>query len=76
MPLVPVFCQKSAAVRWSEEPVPEDANDTCCGFLLRYSMSSATLLGGKPGFATSALGVRTATVMRSKSRRGSYERSL
>src|SRR5205085_12374671 len=53
MPLVPVFCQKSAAVRWSDEPVPEEANETRCGFLLRYSMSSATLMGGKPGFATS-----------------------
>jgi hypothetical protein len=32
MPLVPVFCQKSAAVRWSDEPVPEEAKETLPGF--------------------------------------------
>src|SRR4030095_13992070 len=56
IPVVPVFCQKSAAVRWSEDPVPEEANETWFGFFFRYSISSATLFGGKFGCATSALG--------------------
>ena len=49
MPVVPVFCQNSAAVRWSDDPVPDDANVTLPGFFLRCSISSRTLLAGKAG---------------------------
>ena len=35
MPVVPVFCQKSAAVRWSDDPAPLDANVILSGFFFR-----------------------------------------
>ena len=72
MPSVPVFCQNSAAVRWSDEPTPEDANVTLPGVFLSSAISSATVLAGKFGLATRTLGVRTATVSRSRSLTGSY----
>jgi len=33
--VVPVFCQNSAAVRWSEEPAPLEAKETLSGFFFR-----------------------------------------
>ena len=32
--LVPVSCQNSSAVRWSEVPLPDDANVILSGFAL------------------------------------------
>ena len=72
MPSVPVFCQNSAAVRWSDEPAPEDANVTLPDVFLSSAISSGTEFAGKFGLATRTLGARTATVIGSRSLTGSY----
>ena len=63
-------CQKSAAVRWSDEPLPDEANEIESGFALSAAITSATLFNGEEAGTTSTLGACTATVIRSKSLSG------
>ena len=64
--------QNSAAVRWSDEPAPDDANVILPGVFLSSAISSATEFAGKFGLATSTFGARTATVIGSRSFTGSH----
>ena len=66
-PLLPVCSQNSSAVRWSDEPLPDDANDTFSGVFFCAAITSATVLNGEAAGTTSTLGACTATVIRSKS---------
>ncbi|MNM86943.1 hypothetical protein D3C81_991120 [compost metagenome] len=68
---MPVFCQNSAAVRWSDDPAPDEAKLTLPGFFFMCATSSCTFFAGNCGLTTSTLGARTATVSRSKSLTGS-----
>jgi hypothetical protein len=70
MPLVPVIWLKSSNVRWSDEPVPLDPNDTLPGFFFICSSNSLPVFAGKSSLVTSTFGVVTASVIGAKSRTG------
>ena len=46
MPLVPVCSQNSSAVRWSDEPLPDDAKVILSGLAFSAATTSATVLYG------------------------------
>ena len=70
MPLVPVIWAKSSKVRWSDDPVPLEPNETLPGFFRISSSSSFTDFAGKSSLVTSTFGVVTARVIGAKSRTG------
>ena len=61
--LVPVSCQKSSAVRWSEVPLPAEAKVILSGLAFRYFSTSARLLYWESARTVRMLGACTATVM-------------
>ena len=61
-PEVPVCSQNSSAVRWSDEPLPEEAKLILSGWALRWASTSATDLCGELAGTTSTLGAATSTV--------------
>ena len=67
MPLVPVCSQNSSAVRWSDEPLPEEAKVILSGWAFRKLSTSASDLCGEFAGTTSTLGACTSTEMWSKS---------
>ena len=72
MPVVPVCCQNSSAVRWSLVPLPAEAKVILPGLVLRLAITSASDLCGEAVGTTRTFGERTATVIGSKSFSGSY----
>ena len=67
MPSVPVCDQNSSAVRWSDEPLPDEAKVVLPGVFFNAASRSAVLLKGEAAGTTSTLGACTATVSRSRS---------
>jgi hypothetical protein len=61
--LVPVSCQNSSAVRWSDVPLPADAKVILSGFALMNFIRSANVLCGELAGTVSTFGACTATVM-------------
>jgi hypothetical protein len=60
------------AVRWSLEPLPDEAKLILPGFAFSYATTSASDLCGDAAGTTSTFGACTATVIGSKSASASY----
>ena len=60
---MPVICQNSSAVRWSLEPLPDEAKLILPGLALWNASTSDTDLCGELAGTASTLGACTATVM-------------
>jgi len=70
MPSVFVICLNSSKVRWSDDPVPLDPNETLPGCFRISPSSSLTVFAGKASLVTRTFGVVTARVIGAKSRTG------
>ena len=54
-------------MRWSDEPLPEEAKVSLFGVCFAAASTSATVFSGEAAGTTSTLGACTATISRSKS---------
>ncbi len=67
MPVVPVCCQNSSAVRWSLLPLPEEAKAILFGLAFTKAITSAMVLCGEAAGTTRTLGACTMMVIGSRS---------